>query len=130
MTNILFLLEFFQAIQVASTKAFQRYNSTLLPMSFTGCKDFTMYSDDYWACVCRYVSTTLGHFVGTCKMGTKEHFGVVDHRLRVHGVTGLRVVDASIIPQLMAGHTNAPVYMIAEKAADMIKEEWRFDFSY
>lgn len=49
---------------------------------------------------------------------------VVDPRLRVHNINNLRVVDASIFPEIMAGHPNGPIFMIAEKAADMIKEDW------
>ncbi|XP_076396393.1 glucose dehydrogenase [FAD, quinone] isoform X1 [Megachile rotundata] len=114
-----------QALRVVSTKAFKRYNATLLPVAFPGCKDVPFASDPYWACVARHVSTTLGHFAGTCKMAPREKSGVVDHRLRVHGINGLRVVDASVMPTIVTGHTNAPVYMIAEKAADLIKEDWR-----
>jgi len=65
------------------------------------------------------------HACGTCAMGPDANTAVVDARLRVHGVTGLRVVDASIFPNLTSGNTNTPVLMVAEKAADLILQDSR-----
>jgi choline dehydrogenase-like flavoprotein len=83
-------------------------------------------TDDQIEAVIRNYGDTIYHPVGTCRMGPLEGphanpLNVVDSELRVHGMAGLRVVDASIMPRIVAGNTNAPVIMVAEKAADMIK---------
>jgi choline dehydrogenase len=70
------------------------------------------------------IATTIFHPIGTAKMGSDDQ-AVVDDRLRVHGIAGLRVVDASVMPTITSGNTNSPVVMIAEKAAEMMHEDSR-----
>ena len=68
------------------------------------------------------LGTTIFHPVGTCRMG-HDALAVVDDRLRVHGIQGLRVIDASVMPRITSGNTNAPVMMIAEQGARFIRED-------
>lgn len=104
-----------KAMEVMQAAAFDPYRKqiTLPPDSS---------SDEGFLQHIRQHLETVYHPVGTCKMGRDEE-AVVDARLRVHGLEGLRVIDASIMPTIVSGNTNAPVYMIAEKGADMVLDQ-------
>ncbi|TXF90591.1 choline dehydrogenase [Neolewinella aurantiaca] len=101
-----------KAIEVMEADAFSRHRKRRFsPPDISS-------DDAIWLHIQRQVET-IYHPVGTCKMGHDE-LAVVDEKLRVRGIDNLRVVDASVMPTIVSGNTNAPVYMIAEKGADMI----------
>jgi choline dehydrogenase len=100
--------------RIAESEPFDRFRGQeLLPGP-------AVQDDAGWEAHVRTLAATLYHPVGTCKMGS-DRMAVVDDELRVHGLRGLRVVDASIMPLIVRGNTNAPTIMIAEKAADLIR---------
>ncbi|XP_045771212.1 glucose dehydrogenase [FAD, quinone]-like isoform X1 [Maniola jurtina] len=114
-----------KVIELSKTKAFQKYGSKLHDIPIPTCAHLKFGSDLYWKCAMKTITNTIYHHCCTAKMGPKsDSEAVVDARLKVHGIAGLRVVDASVMPHIPAAHTNAPTMMIAEKAADMIKEDW------
>jgi choline dehydrogenase len=78
-------------------------------------------SDDEWLAFAKQYGGSSNHAVGTCKMGPKsDPFAVVDHELKVHGVEGLHVIDASIMPAMVSANTHAAALMIGEKGADLV----------
>ena len=114
-----------KAVEVSETNAFKKYGSKLHDIPVPGCEFFAFKSDEYWRCAIRHLTFSIYHVAGTCKMGpASDKEAVVDPRLRVHGINGLRVIDASIMPVIPSGHLNIPTIMIAEKASDLIKEDW------
>lgn len=115
------------AIRLGQTRPMQALDSQLLNITYTECNNHEYDSDAYWECAIRTMTSTIYHFSGTCKMGARrDPTAVVDPKLKVIGIQGLRVVDASIMPEITSGHISIPIYMIAEKAADMIKKEWGY----
>lgn len=113
------------ALSVANAKVFKQFNSKVHSIPLPNCAHLPFLSDEYIECHARTISMTIYHPVGTAKMGVyRDPFAVVDPRLKVFGIQGLRIADASIMPTIVSGNTNAAVIMIAEKAADIIKEDW------
>lgn len=110
--------------KLSRTRAFRKYG-ILTQIPVRNCSLLVPHSDEQYECAMRHLGNTIYHPVGTCKMGpVHDPDAVVSPELNVHGVRGLRVVDASIIPKIVSGNTNIPTIMIGEKASDLIKETW------
>ncbi|GAB6026989.1 hypothetical protein CHUAL_013655 [Chamberlinius hualienensis] len=113
------------ALQIGNSAAFKPLGAEFVSSIFPGCENYIYLSDKYWNCVIRQVSYIYFHGVGTCKMGTSsDQMAVVDSNLKVYGVNKLRVIDASIMPTIVSANTYAATIMIAEKAADIIKQQY------
>ncbi|GFS10596.1 oxygen-dependent choline dehydrogenase [Elysia marginata] len=108
---------------IADTLAFRNIGTELTEdFSYSPCMQYEFNTSEFWQCQIKSRPLSMNNPVGTCKMGPKgDKTAVVNPQLQVQGVGNLRVVDASIMPWITSCHTNAPVVMIAEKAADLIR---------
>ncbi|XP_046436305.1 glucose dehydrogenase [FAD, quinone]-like isoform X1 [Neodiprion fabricii] len=114
-------------LQLADAPALKAYNMTLAATPFEPCSTYTFASRKYWECAVHYNATGEFHVAGSCKMGpSSDPLAVVDPRLRVYGIQGLRVADASIMPQVTTANTASVCVMIGERAAHMIKQDWGY----
>ncbi|KAF2881940.1 hypothetical protein ILUMI_24237 [Ignelater luminosus] len=111
--------------KVIQTETLTQYKAKIVEYTLPNCKEYDFDTDEFWRCAIRNIGSHLYHQVGTCKMGPEgDPSAVVDPRLRVHGIKGVRVIDGSIMPRITSGNTNAPIMMIGEKGAELIKEDW------
>ncbi|XP_067634957.1 glucose dehydrogenase [FAD, quinone]-like [Eurosta solidaginis] len=111
--------------RVLNTLAYESMNANFLLPTIDECDVYELRSDEYWSCYIKYFSTTLYHPVGTVKMAPEmDETSCVNPRLRLNDCNNVRVVDASIMPKIPSANTNAATIMIAEKAADFIREDW------
>lgn len=112
--------------KLIETQPFNALKASIQRSNIPECSGFKFQSDSFWECMIKFLSTTIHHPVGTCRMGPQEHSdSVVDSTLKVIGIKHLRVVDSSVMPTITSGNTNAPVIAIGEKGSDLIKESWK-----
>ncbi|KAG5898139.1 hypothetical protein JTB14_033996 [Gonioctena quinquepunctata] len=108
--------------KMINTKPYREMGAQYLGSPLPACKNFEFMTKKYWYCFLRQTTLTGYHAMGTCPMGSNRKKGaVVDSKLRVFGVKRLRVVDSSVFPTILAGHTSMPCVMIGEKISDVIK---------
>ena len=108
--------------QLMNTPTFKKLGINIEQSKLSICSHHNFLSDAYWECYIRHLALTVWHQCCTAKMGAiTDTTAVLDPQLRVKGINNLRVVDASVFPNVTTGNTNAPTIMVAEKAADLIR---------
>ena len=112
------------ARSIGDSRPFKYYGARFYSKSLPGCGHLYPETDEYWECWVKTLATSDHHPVGTCRMGPySDPYAVVDNQFRVYGLRNIRVIDGSTMPEVISGNINIPTVMMAEKAADMIKEE-------
>ncbi|XP_032522067.2 glucose dehydrogenase [FAD, quinone]-like [Danaus plexippus] len=120
---LLYAVEFLLSLE--KTPAYRARGAYYVREPLPACRDYEWGTEAYYICLAKEYTSTTYHPVGTCKMGPKEDAeAVVDSELRVYGVKYLRVIDASIMPVIIRGNTNAPTMMIAERGVDFVIRHW------
>ncbi|XP_046607192.1 glucose dehydrogenase [FAD, quinone]-like [Neodiprion virginianus] len=110
-------------LKLTNSNTLRSHNMTLSMSILEACRDYTFATTEYWKCALHQAVKPVGHGTGSCKMGPKhDAMAVVDHKLRVRGIKGLRVADTSIMPQIITGNTASPTMMIGERVSEFIKE--------
>lgn len=113
------------SIKIVETEALKKYGATYDKTPVKGCESFKFGSDPYWRCAVKRDTSPMYHQSSSCKMGPKtDPYNVVDSKLCVHGLEGLRIADTSIMPSIVSANTMAAAIMIGEKAADFIKTKY------
>lgn len=113
-----------RALDLLNTNAMKALGTKIWDVPFPGCEHHVLWSDGYLECLARHQTHTSWHYCGTCAMGNSDR-SVVDPRLRVRGgVKNLRVIDASIMPDIVSGNLNAATIMIGAKGATMVLEDY------
>ncbi|CAG9792533.1 unnamed protein product [Diatraea saccharalis] len=112
-------------LSLENTNAFKSRGAYFIRTPLEACKHLEWGTDDYTLCLAQSYTSSSYHPVGTCKMGPKsDRNAVVDPRLRVYGIHALRVIDASIMPVVPRGNTNAPSIMVGERGVAFVLEDW------
>ncbi|XP_034826640.1 glucose dehydrogenase [FAD, quinone]-like [Maniola hyperantus] len=113
-------------LSLEDTVAFRSHGAHFVREPLPYCKNYEWGTDEYFICLMQAYTSTTYHPVGTCRMGPQgDRRAVLDNQLRVHGVDALRVIDASMMPVVVRGNTNAPTIMIGERGVDFVIRYWR-----
>ncbi|CAG9764949.1 unnamed protein product [Ceutorhynchus assimilis] len=111
-------------LEIKNTEAFKNFKAERLLVAMPGCdENYKTDSRNWWYCVIKHLAFPGSHVTGSAIMGTCPSNSVTNPELKVHGIRGLRIADASVIPVTISGHTTAPTVMVAEKVSDLIKAE-------
>ncbi|XP_050069350.1 glucose dehydrogenase [FAD, quinone]-like [Anopheles maculipalpis] len=114
-----------ECLKILHSEEFAKLGLRTRKLKAPPCDQLRYGTDEYWRCVVRHVGHAADQPYGTCPMGSRENGqSVVSAELKVHGIENLRIVDASVMLPVSNGHTQATVYVIAEKASDLIKNSW------